>query len=367
MNRLARMLVAVLAISASLGALLGASPTLAGNVRPPTFTVVMGGCISGKLPQDYTAVDVVWRDKNGHRKAKFHYQTSEYGYWYAPDSVCATHTAAKGDTIQAHITVPTDVTRTFTVKSVTGTFNRISNVIAGTAPAAGQLYLDIGRPELALNSYVSVCEHLTPVDSTGHYSYDTSGCATGYDAIGGDEALADWIDSSGDRISHEMHAPYVEANQRSAKVDGFVDPAGSIALTLRSKSGALRASTHAAADAFGGWHATFHKSGGAPVVPNPNDMITGNWPGQGYKVRALSVQWDLAANTVQGFCTPDTAYGLLVRWTDSFAFLDDTTDAAGATSVLTITGHQLVTGDQISLVCMRPNGDRTKLVEAIPE
>ena len=88
MNRSARSLVAVLTISTALAALLvSASPVVAGTaVRPPTFDVILGGCIRGKLPQDYTAVDVVWRDKNGHRKARFHYVTGEYGYWQAPDS-----------------------------------------------------------------------------------------------------------------------------------------------------------------------------------------------------------------------------------------------------------------------------------------
>ena len=258
------------------------------------------------------------------------------------------------------------MTRTFTVRSVTGNFNRISNVIAGTAPAAGTLYLDVGRPELALNSYSPLCEVPTPVSSSGQYSYDTTNCATGYDAIGGDEAFATWFSSAGDRVTREMHAPYVEANLGSSKVDGFVE-SGRLdrALSARSERSRTRGAGQATADAFGQWRATFRKSG-HPVQIRPNDMITGNWPGQGYKVRDLTISLDTTANTVQGFCTPYTAFGLLVRWSDSYDFLDDVTNSTGLSGVLTISGHQLAAGDKISFVCMRPNGDRTKLAAEVP-
>ena len=77
----------------------------------------------------------------------------------------------------------------------------------------------VSRPDLATDSFHGICAHVIAIPANGHYSFDATGCMTGYDAIGGDIAYATWFSPAGDREIREVRAPFLEATLGTANVD----------------------------------------------------------------------------------------------------------------------------------------------------
>lgn len=333
----------------------------------PVFSITLGGCIRGTEPAEYRPIHIAWRDHAGHLKAKFNTMSSEYGNWQAPDAVCAANTVHVGDRLTAHITYPSDITRTFTVKGISGSFSRKTNVVSGTAPASGLFAVEPAHPLLSGHDIQLICDHQTTVSPSGHFSFDTTNCAPGYDATGGDEAFLEWISPGGDREQWVVHAPYLDVLFETPHVSGYARGTSSVSLTLESKSGAVRGTAHAAVKADGSFSTKMRHSGN-PVDIKAGNRIAGNWAESiHYPVPAMSVIVSLGDDTVTGTCTPNTAYGLLVTWGIYSDTMDGTTDGAGSTPPFDLSGeHQIAAGDKVTFVCARPNGDRTTASGVLP-
>jgi hypothetical protein len=293
-------------------------------------------------------------------KAKFTIISSDEGVWTTPAAKCGSRGVVPGDTLQAHVTEPSEMTRKITVKNVTVAFDRATDVVSGTAPTTGSLDVSIQRGDVIGDGRTPVCSSPVSVNQAKHYSADTTNCDSGYDAAGGDYAFATWQSPGGDFIENFVRAPFIQATIDQAKVTGVAKAFQSVSVKARSV-GTLIAAGQKTTGRTGAF-AFKLKDSGTSVPLEPQDVLKGNWAGQTrYAVRQLITIVNQADNEVRGHCDANTRFGLLVRWSGNDAYLDGVTNGSGSTDVLDTDdhGHSLTAGDKITFVCARNNGDRT--------
>jgi hypothetical protein len=367
---LARFIGASALIAAMASTLVVASPTFA--VTQPQVSAIIGGCFYGKASSDDHVVHVIWRDRHGHLKGHFTESSSEYGDWSAPADMCAHKSVAIGDQF-SETDLDSGLTTVFRVSPMSFTFSRQSGKIVGSAPPSGapshgHLYLSVAQQELATGDSVLACQ-VELSSSTKHYSYDTANCdSAGYHVTGGDYAYVDRRDPKGNEERLTVRAPFVQAELGRAKVEGALTPSSAQTLTLRHANGTSAGSAHIKASGLGDFSGAFRKAGSL-VPTKAGDTIAGNWAGPWtYRVAPLALAVKRSASRVHGTCTAHTRYGLFVKWTTNYAYLDGVTDGRGLTGTINTLsggGHHLGSGDQVSLVCMRPSGDRTRLATTL--
>jgi hypothetical protein len=363
---------ATLAIGASLLAVPAAAApsrtpsTSPADVSTPVVFAKLGGCFSGALPNASTDVDIVWKDRLGNTKGSYNVEAPD-GLWEANGVQCF-----NGGYVAARDTITvTDndnaVTRTVTIKSLTGRFNRNTDVVSGKVPNNGDLHLTVERLSVATLVTLGTCEIDTPHNSDGTFSIVVRDCRTGYDPTGGDLATLHWQSPLGDQVTLDVLAPYVSVTVKSPDLSGVVGAGRSVKLTLRDGSGALRGRANAVDDPLNGRFVAAVRKHGEPVKPRRGDVVTGDWDGsQSYTVASLTLSAQAGDGVVSGHCTPQTRYEILVFYNAGGPVRKHGKTNASGNASMDLGGNTLQSLDFVVFACARTNGDRTAVARSIP-
>jgi hypothetical protein len=283
--------------------------------------------------------------------------------------VCRNRVAVPGDTLRAHVTEPSSITRTFTIPRMRGSFARGTWITSGIAPRSGSFLVASWAQYFSHAKFYSRAVVHPARDSEGRWSFDQDLAVGGWTPRGGDRADAVWTSPSGDSVTLRMRAPYLEAAIGRARVQGFTAPFRSVSLVLRAGNGTVRASGKANTSGTGAFSVVLRHAG-RPVAVNANDRITGDWAaGASYLVPAITLEFNLAPwNMVYADCQRWSFVGAWGTWGNGQqSFWDGETHANGIADMdlSGIPNHQLTEGDRVDVRCGNRSGDRTHVAEII--
>jgi hypothetical protein len=359
-------LVAALAVQALVGAV--ATPFAAAtSFTGITFDAELHGCVDGTTPQKNTHEQVTWRDRQGTVKARFSIRSDGVAHWQAPSSVCDANRVAAGDTFIGQVTKPTILSHRFRVQSISGTFDRTTNLLQGTArgPGTFTVYVYNALPSGSTNFPCHRSPHRNPA---GHFRWKTTDCdGLGYDADGGDGADVSLVNGQGDETQAIISAQMANVTIGSSKISGYALPGASIDITLRSAGGSIKGSGHTLAHADGTFVLNLRKGSKAPVAVAAGDRLAGNWAGSVH-LRVASLNAGVTATAIHGKCMPNAPFDLSLWLSNGSTFgAGGTTNASGSTGAqdFSWTGYTADLSRPVSFTCQSRLGDRITRVQAL--
>jgi hypothetical protein len=348
-----------------LGTLLAAVSGVQAGTPVFTLNITVGGCFSGTGPPESTLA-IRWKSISGVLKGSFSVLTNSGGTWFLPDTACDAAFVQGGDFIRESMN---SQSHSFTVPSLSLAFDRDTDVVSGRSKPGSSVHLDVWLNPLAPTFELDpVCSTNAPVNSQGTFSHDFTNCdGSGYTATGGQFVDATWNDGVGDQLWRRSYAPFVSIKLGSAGLGGFVTPAATTTIQLRTSTGTQRATAVGQPTPDGVLAATLKNPGGTPVAVAAGNRIVGDWAGAvAFVIPQLTLAIDAGANTIVGHCMPHVPWYVLLRQGNASESYAGTTTASGATTKTDAWLTDVQTGDRVDLLCQRRSGDRLHLVRVVP-
>ena len=370
MRSVQRLGVVVLGVVLLAGAGVAAQPYAARAAVGPQiwFTVNYGNCFNGHAPAN-EQIAVTWRRANGSLKAGFTVMSDESGFFGPPQAVCDANVIEAGDRIRATPSNP-DLARNFKVRAITGLFNRKTDVVSGQAPANTNLVISVHRcgVGICLGATEQCPEHLVPVNGSGQYIYDTTGCdGSFYDAIGSDWASLRWTSPNGDTIYLEGYAPFLRVTVKGHQIAGRTAPGTSVTGTDKRPNGTVRGTAHATSDVHGWYTTHLRNSSGTLVSAQPGETLSGNWAGTvSSVVPAMPLNFGTDEDIISGHCGPNVNVWVTIRHDGTWLGQGESADSNGDWIADTTLNHDLDTSDVVEVWCPRPSGDQLRRQRTVP-
>jgi hypothetical protein len=217
-------------IAMTLAAVAATPVAAANNIR---IHVELGlGYFSGTNAGANNTIKIEWRSSDGSLKSKQAIQSGNDGLWEFFDF---------GEVMEPGDTVATTVgtsTRTYTVKPVTLSVDRVSDIASGDAPAGTSVRLDV-RDFVGGFAAPILHDRTVTADGSGHYSVDFSSGADPVNLRGWDGVAATQSNSRGDTTAYGMNVDAIRVWIGRANFDLVGDPGTRVDLSLTRSASVL--------------------------------------------------------------------------------------------------------------------------------
>ena len=275
------------------------------------------------------------------------------GYWYAG----LDEPVFGGDKVRASAL---GASRTVTVPGLWMRANRVTDVISGKWMANTVLkVLVTHRP--ALDYSATYHDRTTTAGPTGTFSIDFTGTV---DLKGADTYGAVYM-SGPDAFWVSQWIPYMVVRRANTSVEGIVNPAQVVTLTLKDSLGNVRGSATAQGDYLGFFYGDFATGVGEPVLPRKTDRVVGSFGSDAnVTVPDIRLSGVAATDVVTGACMAGVPFELFARKADygDYVYRYGTTDSGGNLTRDLTADVNLAKGDVLRLTCRYTTGDRVVYV-----
>jgi hypothetical protein len=197
--------------------------------------------------------------------------------------------------------------------------------------------------------------------STGRYALDISPT----DIDGSDQLFLSLATAAGDTFQTQVTAPYFRARDfGNAALFFWKAEPGRVTFTLRSSTGAVRATATKDRPAGGGYVYHFSRNG-SPVVINRGNIITGDFAAD---ARMVVPAWSLTGSTgtgdVSGRCFPNQHVAIFVITSPT----SGTSSSASSDSNGDFSAHfaELQSGWKLTADCEDKAGDQLRATGVVP-
>ena len=333
-------------LGATILAVLVAMPTSASAAPRFTFEVIAGfPCVSGRGPASEDHV-ISLRTPDGVLRARALDRSDREGRWHTCFAFSGTTSINGGDIVKVRAA---GQSRTVVVPDLAPRIDRVGDIVQGAAPAGSVVALRIVH-QSSLRDTTDLEVDVT-ADADGSYAVDLT---TEVDIIGGDGVLA--IVPVGDDLFGAVGvAPFVEVGYANNTIFGFMNNGTDLRLVLRDDDASVKARAAAGPIIFGYFATSLFDADGHAVYPLAGDRLTASFASDARLLIPRTVlRADASEDTVSGSCMPGSRYRVSV----DFRPLYGRTGPDG-TFHRDLSGSQDVhVGDDLSLTCLYPSGDR---------
>jgi len=170
-------------------------------------------------------VKILWRDSDGSLKSKQAVPSDSEGFWFSEPEEEAVEA---GDTIT---TTVGSSTRTYTVKRLTVSVDRVADMVSGEAPANTMVLMELRAFEGRIFD-PTYHQAATTADGSGHYEFDFSTGGDVADIQGWDGVQVVQRNARGDTTSYGLNVDAVRVWAGKARFDLVGDPGTSVNLML---------------------------------------------------------------------------------------------------------------------------------------
>jgi hypothetical protein len=337
-----------------LAVLLVVTVTPVAAVTNPYLFAFMGDCgFDGYAPALKT-VKIEWRDSLGDLKSMQSVTSDSSG---AFTSKCEPEEQIEaGDTIK--LTVGTHI-HTVTVPRLTATIDRVTDTVAGHAPANStiQIYLysyagKFASPTLSVSNPSS--------DGSGAYSADFL-TLHGVDIKGYDYATAAWYDGQQDGFSRQIVAEGMTAFVNRSLITLYGNPGTLTSLTLKSGSTVLSQVSGSIFEGNNGFD--WFDSNGERVRAVAGDAVIGSFASDADMVLpTISATVSKSTSKVTANCGLGSGFGVRVlverRDLSKSAIRNGVTGASGFVANFgSAPAYSIASGDKVFVYCKLATGD----------